>query len=103
MSLTDTWPGEAINYFFLAWSGPDLATRRVIHTEKDVVMVATSVPERVPSDVFHTAQESGFDERWAAWQAKGAAHDARLHRRVVLVLAVIVAGLIVGVLRLALT
>jgi hypothetical protein len=49
------------------------------------------------------AHESGtsFDERWAAWQAKGAAHDRRFRRKlavaapiVIIVVAVIVFALL---------
>ena len=49
-------------------------------------------------------QSASFDERWAAWQAKGAAHDRAVRRKlalaapivviVVVVLAVIVYGLV---------
>jgi hypothetical protein len=28
------------------------------------------------------APQSGFDERWTAWQARGAAHDRALRRRI---------------------
>jgi hypothetical protein len=49
------------------------------------------------------AHESGtsFDERWAAWQAKGAAHDRAFRRKmavaapiVIIVVAVIVSALL---------
>jgi hypothetical protein len=28
------------------------------------------------------AESAGFDERWAAWQARGAAHDRAVRRKV---------------------
>jgi hypothetical protein len=36
-------------------------------------------PEALPSTT--TREAAGFDERWAAWQAKGAAHDRAVRRK----------------------
>jgi hypothetical protein len=46
--------------------------------------------------------EATFDERWAAWQAKGAAHDRALRRKLALAvpIAIIVfAGIVFALLR----
>ena len=47
------------------------------------------------------AAESSFDQRWAAWEAKSAAHDRAFHRKlavaapiVIIVVAVIVSALL---------
>jgi len=57
----------------------------------------------VPEALRGTAREPapGFDERWAAWQARGVAHDRALRRKlgiaapvVLMVAAVIVYALI---------
>ena len=60
-------------------------------------VVAPEVPSRTP-----LAQSSSSDERWAAWQAKGAAHERAVRRKlafaapiVFLVVAVIVYALVV--------
>ena len=53
--------------------------------------LSTAVPEPVP-----------FDERWAAWQAKGAAHDRAFRRKmriaapILIVLAAFVSYLLLG-------
>ena len=39
-------------------------------------VVAPEVPSRTP-----LTQSSSSDERWAAWQAKGAAHDRAVRRK----------------------
>ncbi len=41
-----------------------------------------------PADVTASASAAvgplpGFDERWAAWQAKGDAHDRRVRRKLI--------------------
>jgi hypothetical protein len=47
---------------------------------------------------FHTETEQDFEVRWAAWLARGAAHDREVQQRLVvaagaaIVLAVIMAG-----------
>jgi small-conductance mechanosensitive channel len=44
----------------------------------DVPTVVT--PPETPT-VTHVAAASTFDERWAAWRAKGAAHDRAVRRK----------------------
>ena len=44
----------------------------------DLVAVATTPRAATPIAV---AESPGFDERWAAWQAKGAAHDRAFQRK----------------------
>jgi hypothetical protein len=34
-----------------------------------------------PPAAIYTAVPESFDERWAAWQAKGAAHDRAVRRK----------------------
>ena len=43
--------------------------------------------------VAGTTDASTFDERWAAWVAKGAAHDKKVKKRAVAAVAVIATGL----------
>jgi hypothetical protein len=43
--------------------------------------VLTSTPIREPAS---------FDERWAAWQAKGAAHDRAVRRRMAIALPIVI-------------
>ena len=45
-------------------------------------------------------EPSGFDERWAAWQAKGAAHDRAVRRKMALAapIVLVVVAVIVNVL-----
>jgi hypothetical protein len=59
-------------------------------------VVAPDVPARAP-----LLQSSSFDERWAAWQAKGAARERAVRRKVafaapivIFVVAVIVYALV---------
>jgi hypothetical protein len=54
--------------------------------------VLTSTPIREPAS---------FDERWAAWQAKGAAHDRAVRRRMaiaapILIVAAVLAYALLG-------
>ena len=53
-----------------------------------------------PSAVPAHDSESSFDERWAAWEAKGAAHDRAFRRKlavaaplVIILIAVLVSAL----------
>ena len=41
------------------------------------------------SRIAGSAGESTFEERWAAWQARGAAHDRAVRRRIAIVAPVI--------------
>jgi hypothetical protein len=51
-------------------------------------IAATRPPQRAaPSD----AEIQGFDERWAAWQARGRAHDRAGRRRLGIV--ILIAGI----------
>jgi hypothetical protein len=59
-------------------------------------VVALEAPAGTP-----LRQSSGFEERWAAWQAKGAAHERAVRRKaafaapiVLLVVAIIVYALV---------
>ena len=38
------------------------------------------------------AESPGFDERWAAWQAKGAAYDRAFRRKIEVVVPILVAA-----------
>jgi small-conductance mechanosensitive channel len=42
-------------------------------------VAAPELPASTPT------REATFDERWAAWQAKGAAHDRAVHRKMAIV------------------
>ena len=44
----------------------------------DLVAVATAPRAATP---IAAAESPGFEERWAAWQAKGAAHDRAFRRK----------------------
>jgi hypothetical protein len=35
------------------------------------------------------AEAAAFDQRWAAWQAKGLAHDRAVHRRIAIVIPIL--------------
>jgi hypothetical protein len=46
--------------------------------------------------------EATFDERWAAWQAKGAAHDRALRRKLAFaapIAIIVLAGIVFALLR----
>jgi hypothetical protein len=65
-----------------------------------VEVLPVAAPEAPPPT---TAREpASFDERWAAWQAKGAAHDRAVRRRmavaapVLIVLAAIIVYALLG-------
>ena len=48
-----------------------------------------TAPPQAPT--FTTASESAdFDERWAAWRAKGAAHDRSVRRKMVVVTPILI-------------
>ena len=36
--------------------------------------------------------DQGFEERWAAWQARGVAHDRAMRRKLFVVAAIVVLG-----------
>ena len=65
----------------------------------DVSTVAVPSQAALSTAVSETAS---FDERWAAWQAKGAAHDRALRRKVavaapiLIVIAAIVSYVLLG-------
>jgi hypothetical protein len=51
----------------------------------------------IPSVAAHEAltsttirEPASFDERWAAWQAKGAAHDRAVRRRMAIVAPIVI-------------
>jgi hypothetical protein len=55
-----------------------------------------------PPAIVPEAVTSSFDERWAAWLARGAAHDRAVRRRIAIaapILAVVVAVLYVLLIR----
>ena len=63
--------------------------------------VAETLPIAAPETPTSTpTPEPSFDERWAAWQAKGAAHDRAVRRRMVIAapIAIIVAVIIYSLL-----
>ena len=39
-----------------------------------------------------TAVDQGFEDRWAAWQARGAANDRAMRHKLVVVAAIVVLG-----------
>jgi hypothetical protein len=63
----------------------------------DAPAVAVSPPPAISMLVPETAS---FDERWAAWQAKGAAHDRALRRKMTFAapIAIAIAAVVVYVL-----
>lgn len=65
--------------------------------------MATAVPTvTVPQSALSMAvsEAASFDERWAAWQAKGAAHDRAVRRKMVVSapIAIAVAAVVIYVL-----
>ena len=51
---------------------------------------APIVAERPRTPISTAVSESAdFDERWAAWQAKGAAHDRAVRRKMAIVVPVL--------------
>ena len=61
-----------------SWSSPHQSLRvRVAMTGELPGNVAT----RIPSSAGDRPPTSGLDARWAAWQAKGAAHDRAVRRK----------------------
>jgi hypothetical protein len=44
------------------------------------------------SEPIQTTVDQGFEERWAAWQARGAAHDRATRRRWFIVAAILILG-----------
>ena len=64
----------------------------------DSAAVATSVKVVAPTAIGESA---GFDERWATWQARGAAHDRAFRRKMTFaapILIVVAAVLLYGLL-----
>ena len=57
------------------------------HMPLDVLSVA--VPTAAPPSTT-TSEPPSFDERWAAWQAKGAAHERAVRRKMAFALPVLV-------------
>jgi hypothetical protein len=47
-----------------------------------VIDVATVGAPPVTDTSRAVAESPGFDERWAAWQARGAAHEGAVRRRI---------------------
>ena len=47
----------------------------------------TAIVRHMPSEPF---VDDGFPERWAAWQARGAAHDRATRRKLFVVAAILV-------------
>ena len=45
-----------------------------------VELLPVAVPPSHPTSVGRE-ERTGFDERWAAWRAKGAAHDRAVRRK----------------------
>ena len=62
-------------------------------------MTVEALPVETPGALTSTTagEAASFDERWAAWQAKGAAHDRALRRKmaVAVPILIIVAAIIV--------
>ena len=64
-------------------------------------MTVETSPVAAPEAPTSTpTREARFDERWAAWQAKGAAHDRAVRRKMTIAMPVviIVAGIIYALL-----
>lgn len=45
-----------------------------------------------PDAAMAPARTPGFDERWAAWQARGAAHDRTMRRRMMFAAPILAIG-----------
>jgi hypothetical protein len=60
--------------------------------------VPVAAPPAAPAST--TTSEATFDQRWAGWQAKGAAHDRAVRRKMALAapIVIIVAAVIIYVL-----
>ena len=43
-----------------------------------------------PAPQFTTPPSADFEQRWAAWQAKGAAHDRAVRRKVAVVAPILI-------------
>ena len=54
----------------------------------DVSAVAVPPPAAVSAAI---PEADGFDERWAAWQARGAAHDRAVRRKTVIAAPIVIA------------
>ena len=54
----------------------------------DVSVVAVPPPAAISAAM---SEADGFDERWAAWQAKGAAHDRAVRRKMAIAAPVAIA------------
>jgi len=61
--------------------------------------MATDVPTVAvpPQAAISTAvpEAASFDERWAAWQAKGAAHDRAVRRKMAVAVPILIAVAVV--------
>ena len=49
-----------------------------------------------PQAAIFTAQAASFDERWAAWQAKGAAHEQAVRRKMAVVAPILLVAALVA-------
>jgi hypothetical protein len=54
-----------------------------------IAVNTVAVPQAALSTVV--AELAGFDERWAAWQAKGAAHDRAGRRKMAVAAPILIA------------
>ena len=66
-------------------------------------MTVEALPVETPGALTSTTagEAASFDERWAAWQAKGAAHDRALRRKLAIaapIFAIVAAILVYGLL-----
>ena len=48
-----------------------------------------------PAAIYTALAESSFDERWAAWQAKGAAHDRAFRRKMTVAAPILIVAALV--------
>jgi CHASE3 domain sensor protein len=57
--------------------------------------ISSSPPERVIQTAVATPFSDGADERWRAWQQKGAAHDRAVRRRLTIVVPIVLIFVVV--------
>lgn len=60
-----------------------------------VAASATEAPPATPASPPPRAPAT-FDERWAAWQAKGAVHDNAVRRKTTIAVSMLIAGWVVA-------
>ena len=55
-----------------------------------MALVSTARPDlSKPSDATPDPANPSFEERWAAWQARGAAHELAVRRRLTIIIPIV--------------